>query len=228
MLLLSSANADAVTREDVLECGLADGSQFVLRSKYEWMLLPLPVGRHGSRMSKRRGWIASYQDRSGKEVTVPGMVNYGGEATLSTACSYFGMKHGQPLAHFSFRRADGSWLAWEQFPMAKLDIEVNGDSSEAPQRMLQQAGVKVTAFHFGLIYADGQHLIYEKPLYRSRAVYDARLPIDAVFQARSDDGGLTWSDGEVTSNAQIFELGRAWASQSFLARPVSLNGKSIR
>jgi hypothetical protein len=227
VVLLSSASASAITREDVLECGLPDGSKFVLRSKYERMLLPLPVGRHGSRDSNRRGWIASYQDKAGKEMPVPGMVQYGGEATLSTACSYFGMKNGAPLANFSFRRGDGSWLPWEQFPMAQLDVEVNGENSETSQRVLRQAGIRATTFHFGLIYPEGQRLIYEKPLYRARDVYDARLPMDAVFQAWSSDGGATWSEGKVTTEARIFEIGRTWLGQSFLAHPLRLNGKPV-
>jgi hypothetical protein len=224
---LAAGETSAITRHDVLECGLSDGSKFLLRSEYEWMALPLPVGRHGSRESKRRGWVPSYKDKSGKEVRVPGMVEYGGEAALAIACSYFGMKQGVPLAHFSFRRTDGGWLAREQFPMARLDIKVDADNTETLQRALQQAGIKGTAFHFGLIYAEGQRLIYEKPLYRVTDVDDARSPIDAVFQAVSDDGGVNWSEGRVTTEARIFELGRAWGAQSFLARPLLLNGKPV-
>jgi len=226
-VLSSCASAGAVTRVDVLEWGLSDGSQFVLRSEYEWMALPLPVGRHGSRESTRSSWVPYYKDRSGKEVRVPGTVEYGGEALLAVACSYFGMKQGIPLAHFSYRRADGGWLPREQFPMAQLDIKVDADDDAARQRTLQQAGIQGAAYHFGLIYTHGQRLIYEKPLYRVREVDDARSPIDAVFQAQSDDGGTTWSAGKVTSDAQIFELGRACGAQSFLARPVRLNGKPV-
>jgi hypothetical protein len=87
-ICLSSGSAEAVKREDVLECGLPDGSKFILRSSYEWSPIPLPMG-HNSRESNRVAWGA-YQGLSGKEVPVPASVDCKGKSKLSEACAYVG------------------------------------------------------------------------------------------------------------------------------------------
>jgi hypothetical protein len=54
------------------------------------------------------------------------------------------------------------------------------------------------------------------------------LPVAAVLQAISEDGGKTWSAPMVTEDAQIFDIGKGWIEQRFRARPVSLNGKPLQ
>jgi hypothetical protein len=227
LLLLCSASAQAVTRADVLECGLPDGSKFILHSQYDWSPVPLPMV-HGSRETNRGGWVPSYQDKSGKVVPVPFTLTYSGISKPVEACAYFGMKNGAPLAPFSFRRADGSWFLAKDFPRGTLDIHVDRVDHASPLRQeLQNAGIKSEAYRFGWLYQDGNDVIYEKPLHRTDTGYVYSIPIDAVFQARSSDGGGKWSEGHVTTNARIFELGRGWIEQTIRARPLSLNGKSV-
>ena len=78
---------------------------------------------------------------------------------------------------------------------------------------------------FAYIRPLGRRLLYEKPLNRTLAGTMYTIPFDAVYQAFSDDGGRTWSEGHITDQALIFEMGRSWIEQSFRARPLRLNGK---
>ena len=220
-------DATAVTREDVLECGLTDGSKFILRSAYEWSMVPLP-SIHSSRETNRSSWDVSYQDRSGQRMPVPASVDYRGKTKLNEACAYFGMKNGVPLAPFSFLRADRKWSPQENFPVERLDVNRSFLPDGSPVlQALQRAGIKSEAFRFGWIFQQGERLFYEKPLYRADAGYAYSIPVDAVYQAWSSDGGKTWSEGQVSTDVRIFELGRGWMEQSIRARPLSLNGKSV-
>jgi len=51
--------------------------------------------------------------------------------------------------------------------------------------------------------------------------------IVAVYQSTSTDEGKTWSDPIITKDAKIYELGKSTLEQSFIARPISINGKKI-
>ncbi len=223
-----TGSASAITRDDVLICGLPDGSSFILRSRYDWSPVPLPMV-HSSRETNRGGWVPSYQDKSGKVTAIPFTIHYAGQSKLVEACAYFGMKNGAPLAPFSFRRADGSWFLAKDFPRGDLDIDIDTMDNASPQRreLLRNAGIKSVAEGFGWIYADSGQVIYEKPLHRTDVGYIYSRPIDAVFQAKSNDGGATWSGGHITTDARIFEVGRGQMEQGIRARPLSLNGKSL-
>jgi hypothetical protein len=39
--------------------------------------------------------------------------------------------------------------------------------------------------------------------------------------------GKTWSDPIITTDAEIFELGKPILEQSFIARPIKINGKKV-
>ncbi|MRX11720.1 hypothetical protein GJ697_28215 [Pseudoduganella sp. FT25W] len=114
---------------DVVECGLPDGSKLILRSKYDRFPLPIPTGRHGSLISKRESWMATYRDGQGRKSKVPGATEYSGQLLLDIACADYGMKHGVPMAKYTFRRADGSWQSLAEFPFAQLDVRVDPQQS---------------------------------------------------------------------------------------------------
>jgi hypothetical protein len=216
--------AAAIGREDVLECGVADGSKFILRSKYEGSMIPLPA-LHSSRETKRESWGAAYQDRPGKLTPIPASVQFAGRRQVGEVCANFGMKNGAPLAPFIYRRPDGNWSRQEDFD-ERLSISVSRLPAGSPvQRQMAAAGITDAAYRFGWVYPDGQRLVYEQPLYRRTGIHST--PIDAVYQAFSSDGGKTWSEGTVTTDAHIFELGKSLVEQSISARPLSLNGKNL-
>lgn len=89
--------------------------------------------------------------------------------------------------------------------------------------------------HEDLIYADlptfvtplrGAY-VYEHPLWGVPARADGTHNIMAVYQSISTDAGKTWSEPIVTTHAEIFELGKSMEEQSFVAKPIRINGRSV-
>jgi hypothetical protein len=226
-MALSFQTAQAVPRKDVLECVVADGSRFVLTSTYDWF--PVPVLRHSSSESRRVSWSPMYFDVHGRRSAVPSSVMYENKVrqTLEEVCAHFGMRDGVPLAPYSYLREDGTWYSVDDFPWQKLNVHLVGPPSEMRdrERALLEAGIKYAPNQFAYIRPAGTRLVFEHPLSHTLVGWLYKVPFDAVYQAFSDDGGRTWSDGQLTDNALIFEMGRGWVEQSFRARPVRLNGK---
>ena len=70
-------------------------------------------------------------------------------------------------------------------------------------------------------------LVYEQPLSRSDRGYIYEMRFDGVYQAFSADNGKTWSDPVITTDALIFQMGKRWIDQCFVARPIEFNGDKI-
>lgn len=230
-LCIASTAAAAIGRKDVLECGLPDGGRFVLKSSYDYSLVPLPFGPN-SRESDRRDWAGQYIDAAGRSSEVPASVMYRNtEATeLAEVCAHFGQRDGTPLAPYSYLRPDGSWLPVAAFPWKQLHLDPSakpGRSSDAQRAALAQAGIRRAAYLFGLIAPLDGRLVYEQPLHRADRGYPFAIPFDAVYQAFSDDGGKSWGEPRISSRSELFELGKPWLAQPFRARPISINGKRI-
>jgi hypothetical protein len=221
-----STQASAIPREDVLECTTPGQGTFILRSKYEFDITPLPTYHH-SRVSKRGRWHISFRNSKGRLSEVPGGIDYNGVArwALDLACAHVGVIHGRAVAPFTFMRDNDAWSSIDDFPWPALDVNLLTVENPSPeQKILLQAGVKGTAFHFGLVVPLDGVLLYEKPLY-----YDKKAPtFNTVLQSKSLDDGETWSVPTVTEEASLFEIGKGWTEQRFVARPVSLNGKPLR
>ncbi|MGP1664624.1 MAG: hypothetical protein ACTS5I_01655 [Rhodanobacter sp.] len=247
VLFSFSAAAHAIGREDVLECGLPDGSKFVLRSTYEMSLIPWPLV-HASRNSKRQNWRPLYHDVAGKISEVPASVMYRNEEPreLIEVCAHFGMLNGVPLAEFTYLRENGSWLSLEDFPWGKLSVSVGKEQNVLTGKIdidkltptlravMDKADIGSSVYLFGLILPKNGRLVYEQPLYKKlrRSVGDSGLRydliFDAVYQSFSDDDGKTWSDPIVTTDAQIFEMDKSWLEQSFIAKPIRIDGKDFK
>ncbi|QAU34678.1 hypothetical protein [Janthinobacterium sp. 17J80-10] len=229
--IISNASA-AVTRHDVLECGLSDGSKFILRSAYEFSLVPLPL-RHASRESNRKDWEPTYW-RPGKDpIEVPRTVRYSSKANLHAlkgVCSHFGLVNGHPIIGASYLKDDGTWFYREDFPWKKLQVEIQSmrnDLTPTQSKQLQNAGIKRTS-GISLLAPKNTRLVWEQPLQRKLEGYEYAVIVDAVYQAFSEDGGKTWSEPIVTTKAELFEIGKPWCEQSFLAKPISINGQEIK
>jgi hypothetical protein len=239
---LMSATAYAISREDVLTCGLPDGNSFILRSKYEWSMIPLPT-LHSSRETKRQSWGAEYIDSSGRKSQVPASVGYSGKTSpqqLDAVCAHFGMIRGTPLAPFTFPMKNGRWYPLDNFPWKQLTVDFRVDLyplpgvnskpnrlSAAQRAEMDKAGIHGSTYLFAYIYSEGDRLVYEQPLHRSNTGYQFEKTFDAVYQAFSTDAGKTWSNPIVSTDARIFELGKSWLQQSFIARPTKINGKRL-
>jgi len=250
-LCFASAVAHAsITREDVLECGLPDGSKFVLRSKYEWATIPWPVPHH-SRASKRGSWGVQYRGISGEVSSAPASVHFSGTypEELREVCAYFGMRDGVPLVAHSYLQPSGNWLPIsENFPWDKLDVHFPSEPMTEAKRAalenlraslppeearkskyaaLDAAGVRGSTYLFAFILPKHGRLGYEQPLHRADAGYLFDKTFDAVYQSFSDDWGKTWSDPVIATKAEIFEIGKSSIDQCFRARPIKIDGKRI-
>ncbi|GAA5176006.1 hypothetical protein GCM10025771_09660 [Niveibacterium umoris] len=229
----ASLAAQAIEREDRLDCQLPDGTHVLFRSRYDYSLVPVPLV-HASRESDRHSWDARYRDKKGKVTDTPVAVDYHGNRTrssLEAVCAHVGVLNGVVLGPHTFREADGRWFSSEQLPWELLDA---GGVGFVPDRLppekrkqMDDAGIKDATYYFAFILPTGKRLVYEQPLHRSREGFFREKTFDAVYQSFSDDHGKTWSPPVVTTDALIFELGKSWSQQSFLAKPVSLNGKKI-
>lgn len=58
--------------------------------------------------------------------------------------------------------------------------------------------------------------------------WKSTCPVISVFKYVSPDGGMTWHDPVIAADAEIFELGRSVHDQSFIARPIRINGKAVQ
>ncbi|MBB4013485.1 hypothetical protein [Niveibacterium umoris] len=231
-LSLASPSVMAIGREDRIECRLPDGAKIILRSRYDFSLVPLPLV-HASRESDRRDWDAEYHGMDGGPVDIPISVFYYGKQAVDAAlaCAHFGLRNGVALGPMTFRYSTGKWASREKFPRGELDVTwVYVVPNELPAHLRQkmdEAGIKDAAPKFGFIVPMGGRLVYEQPLHKTHEGFAHTRIFDAVFQSFSDDQGTTWSSPVVTTDALIFELGKTWLQQSFVARPVSLNGVKI-
>ena len=70
-------------------------------------------------------------------------------------------------------------------------------------------------------------LIYEQPLSKQSGGYYYNKTFDGVYQSFSADNGKTWSDPVITTDALIFQMGKRWIDQCFVARPIEFNGDKI-
>lgn len=233
LLFALSHSAHAIKREDVLECGLPDGSKFVLRSEYNWNWIPLPA-IHSSRVTNRGSWVSQYVDASGKKSLPKVTVHYSGIANpdaLRGACAGFGMLNGVSLAGFTHLQKNGSWFSLADFQWGKLRLDFT-DKLETRnptlQSMMDSAGIKVGIWRFAHTLPVDGRLVFEQLLSRADRGYIHDFRIDAVYQSFSTDNGKTWSDPIITTDAKILEIGKPWSRQSFIARPISLNGKPIK
>jgi len=227
LCLIGAAVHASITRTDVLECGFPDGSKFVLRSNYEWSTIPWPAPHH-SRRSKQQAWSAQYHDVLGKAVGEPTSTPYAAailEASRNT-CLRFGKLSGRPIVAASYLQPNGQWWPSSSLPWDRLHIA--GLHHERPIQLraeLERLGLLGTVFV--LIFPGGHGLVYEQALTReSRGDYHG-LPIEGVYQSFSIDEGKTWSDPVITTQGQIFEIGKSWADQCFVAKPIKINGERI-
>lgn len=226
-----SSDALAIQREDVLECGLPDGSKFILRSRYDFSLVPIPLGHH-SRESDRLPWQGHYLDKSGRLSEVPTSIHYSNKelSELAEVCANFGMRNGHPLARFTYQRDDGKWQPLDSFPWSKLHVNVGASPDELTREQrsaMERVGIKRSAYMFAYILPKDGRLVYEQPLHKTYSGYTYSLPIEAVYQSFSEDGGKTWAPPMVTSKAEIFEIGKSRIGQSTRARPILINKKII-
>ena len=82
--------------------------------------------------------------------------------------------------------------------------------------------------NYALVNRDKKNrLVYEQPLSKQTVRPDYKKAFDGVYQSFSTDNGKTWSDPVITTDALIFQMGKRWIDQCFVARPIEFNGEKI-
>lgn len=223
-----------VKRQDTLECGLKDGSRFILRARYLWdpiaELIPADVTtRYGS------GHIIEYQPRKGPAYEIAGTLDYfpGMWSPDTQTCSdayvagdivygwgmYFSRATGKPI---SLPDPPSSLRSFYDATTVKpISLDMRGAIHQlSPLITVSGATGSRVIYELAMIEAQGQC--------RSTADFEHKCPILAVYQSASADKGKTWSRPVVTTKAEIFELGKSMEEQSFIAKPIRINGKSVK
>lgn len=212
-----------IPREDVLECGLPDGSKFVLKSKYKWYPQARLMRGDAAERLNQEPFHAEFKSKTLGTVKIRGAFGYTSlddEANAESTCAIFGIVNGIPYV--------GSTTL--MLPNEKSFIEIEFDerfqlfsarkeNPEPIRSLLEKLDVYPS---YGAITVIKNKMVSEQALMRLKDKL-----IITVFKSVSDDGGKTWGNPIVTTDAEIFVLGRTIQEQSFIARPVSVNGKKI-
>lgn len=263
-LVLLSTSACAITRSDVLECGLPDGSKFILTSKYQWN--PISINPHGSSNHHQESFSVTFRpSNSWKKIELNRSVsyvpisdeNYRNDMCMSFNIFYMDNSNNNrkfPINHFrelEYMFGNFSWILNQEdkseIKRAKDEDSEIGEKrhyavydavTEAYKRIyrtkaskngapdsMDLSGYNQVAKVKSKTYAE---ITFEtKGAYCEDSPLFSKCPITAVWQSISTDEGKTWTDPIITKDAKIYELGKSILEQSFIARPISINGKKI-
>ncbi|MBJ7308647.1 hypothetical protein ACFOLJ_01805 [Rugamonas sp. CCM 8940] len=219
-----AAERYSIAKEDVLECGVADGAKFVLRAKYLYSpTARLAPSGHVAERVNQEPYTVQFHSRSGAVIgAVPLSVRHVGsyrEAYVD-ACGNVGMLKGVALVKSSYLKPDGSWFDLALLP-ERLQLSGAPDEQAPALRQRLDELKLAPAFRYALLLPDGARLVYEQPLLNDHG------EVAYVAQAFSSDHGGSWSELAVTRQARIFELGRSVKAQSFLGKPSAFNGAKL-
>lgn len=225
LLACTSMSASAIRREDVLECGLPEGGKFILVAKYDWeplaRIIPADVAE---RLNQEPFSVYFQPKRSLRKLAIESMSvahkSLAEYAMSAQICQRFGEKNGVPYAGTSyFLPAKSTKFVGTRFDR-KLVL------SDVPQRNPEHIRLAMKDMHaypaVGAISVINGHLVSE------RAVMDVKGAVVSVFRSESHDNGESWRDPTITSRAEIFEIGKRIEQQTFIARPIRINGKKVK
>lgn len=221
-LMLAFSVFSSIPRKDVLVCGFPDGSRFVLTSRYDKILFNLNF-RSVVTEENRTGWSIEYKDAKGHRSNPSAGIYF--TSDKSGACiESAAKKNGIAMVRLAFMQNDGSWFRPPDFPSNPLSAPT--DPNDPRKSVFEKAGYLSSTFNYALIMPlqDGR-LVHEHPLSRSDRGYTYEMRFDGVYQSFSSDNGKTWSDPAITTNALIFQMGKRWIDQCFVARPIEFNGE---
>ena len=228
-LLLLILLFPSIHRSDVLVCGFPDGSRFILTSDYDWYPTA-KLFRSAAEEMNRSWWGIKYKDAKGQRSNPSAAVNYVGidEKALRGACAKAGgIRNGLTMVGFSYLQSNGEWLSKKDFPWEQMDIP--SADKDMRESKFGKAGFFDAPHLFGLILPlRSDRLVLEQPLFRSDRGYLYDKTFDGVYQSFSSDNGKTWSDPVITTDALIFQMGKRWIDQCFVARPIEFNGQTLK
>lgn len=186
-----------------LTCVGPGNARFLLRSEYKRRLW-----QAGSDSS----WQVRYRmpGARGRVVDVPGQLVFTRED--DAPCYLLGVIDGMALTDKSFLQADGRWFDKEKLPPA---FWLTAATAIELGLHKQIAALGATPHDWGLLLPRQGRLVYEIALL---AEQPRGTRVVAVVQSTSADEGRSWAPLAVTTDAQIYQLGKTLEAQGFGAR----------
>lgn len=229
LLLCAVLAACTIRKQDEIECGLPDGSSFILRAKYDWD----PFARfipHAAERLNRTGLNAYYRAKGGKSEIGPiggGRYpsNYNDIKIAQQLCSPFGLINGVPyvaLARYKINDVD-------TFTSIKVDDDLffnPHESTRVPKKVREALKSFDASYGGAAIIWHPEKLIIETGIVKKSASPPPH-PTIAVYRIESLDGGQTWINPHVTTGAEAFELGKTSREQCFVARLIRIDKQKI-
>lgn len=223
MFTCGAVCAETIPREDVLECALPAGGKFILTAKYDWVPLSQVLPHVSERLNQQPFQVYFQPRATDQKQRVAGLsVTHQEPTDLTTSqeiCQDFGEKNGVRYAGPTYVQSQTS----AEFIAVALDgkLHLSMVRSENPPHIRSELyRLKAYRSATAITWTNGK-IVFEQSLIQASQI------VVAVFTSESHDGGKTWADPIITTQAKIFEIGRLVTDQSFIARPVAVNGKKI-
>lgn len=230
LLLCTTLAACTIRKQDEIECGLPNGSSFILRAKYDWD----PFARfipHAAERLNSTGFGVSYKERN-----KPNEINYSlGSHQYDSKyrnidiakkyCSTYGLINNAPYNAVTHYKASGDTI----FTPIKVDDELffNPHHSTRVPANVREALERPDAGYGGTaIIWRPEKLVVETGIVKKSAS-PPPYPTIAVYRIESLDGGQTWINPHVTTDAEAFELGKTSREQCFVARLIRIDKQKI-
>lgn len=235
LLMLASQNVSAIQREDVLECGLPNGDKFVLTAKYDYSPMAKFI-RHAAKRTNQTPFSVTYLAINNKtenlKFSIPA-VTLEQLPNAEAICAGTGSASDFVFGRFGFFYKGVNVTKSMPVPPKEKSIytlmELN---SEKVQQTLKTNNYLVA---HGVLTRKNDVITSEVGLVEhckngAETEYDllAACPIVEVYKIASLDNGKTWSEPIFTKElAEVYILNKPVLKQSFIARPISINGKKI-
>lgn len=218
----SPVQVHAMPRKDVLECALPGYGRATLTAAYDESVLAKIIPADISKRLNQESWEIKFKPVTGPAAPQPPWtVPY----VLGTkACSHIGFVDGVLIINMSFLGADSKWFQAAELPKSLL-LSSAADSQPPAIRVQLEAMGAAPVYGYSVILPRGAALVYELALVKFKEG-DAGGVV-AVFQSKSSDGGVSWSEPQITTQAEIYTLGVPPFAQPFQGRAISLNGKRL-
>ncbi len=238
VVLSQAACGITIPREEVLECGLPDGSKFVLRAKYDWdplaQLIPADITERYNEQNFKVSFYGIKKFRRSIDIPIEAIehTRLGDSGTAKGLCLEFALIRGNAVVYqYIILSNDYAIKEIKADTLKGISITASENSPTVQSKLVAHKLEPLygTSF-FGYIngrYVHEQGLAEAGQKCDSRAANEKQCLIVAVSRNISTDNGRTWIGPIITNKAEIFELGKSLREQSFVARPLRVNGKNF-
>ncbi|MBC9070752.1 hypothetical protein IAI53_02135 [Thauera sp. CAU 1555] len=228
VLLSATLSSCSIRTHDEIECGLPEGSSFILRSSYDWYPLARFVPHTAERLNES-GILSYYKVKSsrieiGPTSAVYGIRDYDNPQLARQRCAMYGLINKAPYKALTSYKAPGS----STFTRLNQDRDLFFSASLGgnPPNHIRDALKRLKASYGGsAIIWRPEKVIIEIAL----ETEDSSPPLTvAVYRIESLDGGQTWTNPHVTTETEAFELGRTFDEQCFIARLIRIDDRRFK